>query len=416
MTSRRSVMQGLTGLGVVAALGEAGFGDDALAAAAAARPAAEPGLSEAAASGAEWIQVPGKVALIKRTYRPPNYETPLEYFRTPITPNKAFFVRYHHARLPSIRPRDWSLRIAGPAAERSVSLNLAQLRKDFASHELTALCLCAGNRRGLFSAHVIGVQWGSGAMGNAHWRGVRLHDVLDRAGVHSDAIEVAFAGDDEPMLPESPDYQKSLPISKALHPDTMIAYEMNGEALPALHGSPARLIVPGWTATYWIKHLSSIEIRTTPFENFWIKTGYRVPAGKFPWMERFATQETTATTPITQIAVNSLITSPAQNAQFPRTRPVTLTGQCWDSGSGIERLEISFNEGGHWEAARLGADLGGYSLRPWSYTVAPGRPAGPLSVRVRASSRAGLTQPLEATPNPSGYHHNAIQKLNLVLA
>jgi|CXWL01.1.fsa_nt_gi DMSO/TMAO reductase YedYZ molybdopterin-dependent catalytic subunit len=412
MTTRRTVVQGLAGIGLGAGLGERLIG---VAAAGVPPPPAETGLTGAVAGSAEWVTLPGKVPLIKRTFRPPNLETPLEYFRDPITPNKAFFVRYHHANIPQVDPATWALKVGGPAAGQALTFSLAQLRQQFEMVEVTALCLCSGNRRGLFTPHVTGVQWGSGAMGNARWRGVRLTDVLEKAGMRSDTVEVAFDGADAPIMPGAPDFQKSLPLSKALDGNTLIALEMNGERLPPLHGAPARLIVPGWTATYWVKHLTSIELRNTPFDNFWVKTAYRLPTGKFPDMDRFVSQETAVNTPITGIAVNSLITAPATATTVVRRGAVEVRGVAWDGGHGLARVEISLDHGGTWRAAQLGTDLGRYSLRPWSFRVAAPRQPGPLSVRVKATSRNGATQPLEAVANPAGYHHNQIQMLDLMI-
>jgi len=379
-------------------------------------PPAEAGLGEGAASSAEWVTLPGKVPLIKRTFRPPNLETPLDYFREPITPNNAFFVRYHHANIPAVDAASWSLRVGGPAADQALSFTLAQLRKQFEMVEVAALCLCSGNRRGLFSPHVMGVQWGSGAMGNARWRGVRLADVLKKAGVRADAMEVAFDGSDAAVMPGGADFRKSLPVAKALDKDTLIALEMNGAQLPALHGAPARLVVPGWTATYWMKHLSSIEVRNTAFDNFWVKTAYRIPTGAFPGLAKFASQETSANTPITEIAVNSLITGPTPRTPVPKGSLIDVRGVAWDGGHGLERVEASLDRGKTWRAARLGEDLGPYSLRPWSFTFSAPGLAASVSVWVKATSRNGTTQPLEPVPNPAGYHNNRIQTLDLVVA
>ncbi len=411
MTSRRSLVKGLAGLGIAAALP-----DPAAAAPDATLPPAEAGLAAGTASSAEWVTLPGKAPLIKRTFRPPNLETPLSYFREPITPNKAFFVRYHHASIPKVDPATWSLQVGGPAVDQKMTFTLAQLRGQFEMVEVTALCLCSGNRRGLFAPHVGGVQWGSGAMGNARWRGVRLVDVLRKSGVRPDALEVAFDGSDSPVMPGGPDYQKSLPAAKALDKNTLIALEMNGEPLPPLHGAPARLVVPGWTATYWIKHLSSIEVRNTPFDNFWVKTGYRIPTGAFADLETFASQETPLNTPITEIAVNSLITTPAPAATLARGAKTDVRGMAWDGGHGLKSVEFSLDRGTTWQAARLGTDLGPFSLRPWSFTLTAPDRSSRLSVHVRATSRNGTTQPPEPVANPSGYHNNRIQVLDLVVA
>ena len=184
--------------------------------------------------------LPGKVPLIKKTYRPPNFETPIEYFRKPITPNNAFFVRYHLAGIPQpIKAADWSLAVDGDAAGGAAKFTLAQLKKDFKAVELTAVCQCSGNRRGLFEPHVPGVEWGVGAMGNAVWRGVRLKDVLAKVGVKPGALEVVLDGADTAPLPQTPDFVKSLPIDVAMSDDVLIAFEMNGQPLPHWNGFPA---------------------------------------------------------------------------------------------------------------------------------------------------------------------------------
>jgi DMSO/TMAO reductase YedYZ molybdopterin-dependent catalytic subunit len=411
MKSRRRIVKEMAGLAVTSLLPEA-----LVAATDGLPPPAEAGLGEGAASSAEWVTLPGKAPLIKRTFRPPNLETPLEYFSDPVTPNRAFFVRYHHANIPEVDPARWSLRVGGPAAGQTLSFTLEQLREQFEMVEVTALCLCSGNRRGLFSPHVMGVQWGSGAMGNARWRGVRLADVLKKTGLRPDAVEVAFDGSDAPVMPGGADFQKSLPVAKALDKDTLIALEMNGAPLPALHGAPARLVVPGWTATYWIKHLSSVEVRNTAFDNFWMKTAYRIPTGAFPGLAKFASQETAANTPITEIAVNSLITAPTPRMPVPRGGSIEVRGMAWDGGSGLERVELSADRGATWKPARLGEDLGKYSLRPWSFMVRVPGSAATVPVWVRATSRNGTTQPMEPVPNPAGYHNNRIQTLDLVVA
>jgi len=190
--------------------------------------------------------LPGKVPLIKKTFRPPNFETPLEYFRNPVTPNKAFFVRYHLSGIPqAIQAADWSLSVGGDSVEREMKFSLPELKKDFKPAELMAVCQCSGNRRGLFEPHVAGVEWGVGAMGNALWRGVRLKDVLAKAGVKTNALEVVMNGADGPAIEKTPDFVKSLPMDMAMSDDVLIAFEMNGQPLPHWNGFPARLIVPG---------------------------------------------------------------------------------------------------------------------------------------------------------------------------
>jgi sulfite dehydrogenase (cytochrome) subunit A len=408
VASRRRIVQSLAGLGLAAAT-------RALVATASERTIiAEPGLPEGAVRSAEWLTLPGKMPLIKRSFRPPNLETPLEYYSQPITPNRAFFVRYHHAVIPQVDRDAWRLQLGGNGARRPLSFSVEELQKQFQPAEVTALCLCSGHRRGLANPHVAGLQWGSGAMGTARWRGVRLKDILGTAELAAEAVEIAFDGADGPVLPATPDFQKSLPLGKALDPNTLVALEMNGEPLPHWHGAPARLVVPGWTATYWMKHLVSIEVRTSPFENFWMKTAYRIPLGQFAQLERFTGQDGATNTPITEIAVNSLITMPADLAPVRRGRSFEVRGLAWDGGYGLQSVEVSIDAGVNWRAARLGEDLGRFAPRAWMLTLQVGSGSGPFQVWARATNRRGMTQPVEAIPNPAGYHTNPIQKLTLI--
>jgi len=353
----------------------------------------------------------GKRPLIRRAFRPPNYETPLRDLIAPFTANDAFFVRYHLAVIPQVNPRSWRLAVGGASAGHALSLSLRDLRENFEPVTVAAVNQCSGNRRGLFTPRVPGVQWGNGAMGNARWSGVRLRDVLERAGVATDALEIWFQGADGPVLPATPGFQKSLPLERALDANTLIALEMNGAPLPHWNGAPARLVVPGWTGTYWMKHLTSIRIEPKPLENFWMKAAYRVPTGMFPGA-RFASQENADTTPITEILVNSLITSHVSGERVPRGRRVTVAGKAWDNGAGIERVEYSTDGRQSWREAVLGSDLGRFAWREFSVPLEPTQ-RGSLEVVLRARSLSGLEQPQKLTFNPSGYHDNLVQSLTL---
>ncbi len=253
--------------------------------------------------------LPGKLPLVRKSLRPPNFETPVSYFQEAFTPNQAFFVRYHLAEIPRIDAATWSLAVGGDAAGKSFALTLNDLKTQFESVEVNALCMCSGNRRGLFAPHVAGVQWGHGAMGNARWKGVRLKDILAKAEPGKTALEIGLNGADAAVIDKAPDYIKSIPIWKALDENTLVAYEMNGEPLPHWNGFPVRLVVPGWTATYWMKHLTSLTVSSKPVEGFWMKPGYRIPKGTFPIVDRFVSQDTDANTPITEMVVNSMFTN-----------------------------------------------------------------------------------------------------------
>jgi DMSO/TMAO reductase YedYZ molybdopterin-dependent catalytic subunit len=356
--------------------------------------------------------LPGKVPLIKRSYRPPNFETPAEYFRQTLTRNDAFFVRYHLAGVPTIDARKWRLKVGGDSAGGALEIDFDSLKRDFPAVELVAVCQCSGNRRGLFSPHVPGVEWGIGAMGNARWKGARLRDILNKAGVKKDAVEVAFNGGDTAPMPVTPDFIKSIPIDKALDEHTIVAYEMNGKPLPHWNGFPVRLIVAGWTGTYWMKHLTDLEVRSKPLGGFWMNPAYRVPAGKYPAADPFKTQETPANTPITDIVVNSFVTSIRDGQRYHMGQVVDVAGIAWDGGRGIRRVDVSMDSGRTWQAAELGQDLGPYSFRPFSFKHKADR-KGVSVVMVKATNNRGDTQVPELIFNPAGYHHNVISRIQI---
>jgi DMSO/TMAO reductase YedYZ molybdopterin-dependent catalytic subunit len=372
----------------------------------------------AGASGEQTLEaLPGKVPLVKKAYRPPNYEMPFQYFSEEITPNNAFFVRYHLADIPEeIDPQTWTLKIDGAGAKTPMEVNLADL-KAMEKIEIVAVNQCSGNRRGFSNPHVPGVEWGFGAMGNAKWGGVRLRDLLEKAGVGDDTVEVAAEGSDGPVLDTTPDFIKSLPTWKARDENTLVAYEMNGEPLPHLNGAPVRLVVPGWTGTYWMKHLNHVAALTEPLKSYWMNPAYRVPSGMFPLVQRFASQEApnSPNTPITEMVVNSLVTNVADGASIKKGEATAIKGIAWDGGYGIAEVAISTDEGKMWQPATLGNDLGRFSWRTWSYSLTPDT-AGSVTVRVRARNNAGQTQVDKALFNGAGYHNNVVQSLTLTVS
>ena len=357
--------------------------------------------------------LPGKKPLIKLSYRPPNYESPIEYLRTTITPNNEFFVRYHLSDIPRVNAKTWKLAIGGDGASGQAELDYEALRR-LPAYEVTAVNQCSGNRRGLFQPHVPGVEWGYGAMGCARWKGARLKDVLDKVGLKKEAIEIVFDGADGPALDKTPDFVKSLPVWKAIEETTLVAYEMNGEPLPHWNGFPARIVVPGWTGTYWVKHVTSINAVTKPFDGFWMKSAYRIPVGKFPVVARFISQETAANTPITEMVVNSLITTHLDGAAVTAGTRANIGGIAWDGGYGIRTVEVSTNGGKTWAAATLGTDNGKYAFRTWTYAFTP--PRGRTNVMARATNAIGQGQTAALILNPAGYHHNVMQSVTLVAA
>jgi sulfite dehydrogenase len=381
---------------------------------AATMPWLSPNLSDGTRSEAHLVQTPGKQPLIQLSDRPPNLETPIQAFRTAITPNDQFFIRYHLAGIPDAKSLDgWNLEIGGDAAERPVRLTARDL-DDLPQTEVVAVCQCSGNRRGLVQPHVPGVQWGYGAMGCASWHGPRLRDVLNRAGVKPEAVEIWLEGADQPVLPATPAFHKSLPMAKALADETIIATTMNGSPLPLLNGFPARVVVPGWTSTYWMKHVTRITISTKPLDGFWMRGAYRVPSGLFPVDIPFATQDLPGSWPITDITVNSLIATPLHGEQVERSG-FTVRGVAWDNGNGILRVDISLDGGNSWQSAFLDRELSPYAFRTFRLETGP-LPRGTAELRVRATSNSKEAQPDEWRKNLGGYHYNVPQRLTVTVA
>ena len=353
-----------------------------------------------------------KAGLILRSTSPLALETPVAAFADPITPNDSFFVRYNLATSPTLADlSDWALRIVGDAAERPFQFSMEDLRK-FPAREVLAVCHCADNARSLFNPPAGGLQWGEGAMGCARWRGVRLRDVLTKAGVKPEALEVVLTGADSALNLQQPAYSKSLPLDVAMDAGTLLAYEMNGKPLPLLNGYPLRLVVPGWSATYWMKHVTDLELRSSRFDGFWMTTEYRLPRGLFPVERGFLSQETAATSPITENVLNCVVTN-VRDGDTVKLVGLELRGLAWGGASGVQSVSVSLDDGTRWRSATLGPDLGRYAFRAWRFGVSGIRP-GPLSLLIRATSNDGQTQGERIRSNPGGYHHNTQRKITLV--
>jgi DMSO/TMAO reductase YedYZ molybdopterin-dependent catalytic subunit len=352
---------------------------------------------------------PGKRPLIRLTARPPQLETPFAVFNEgAITPNDAFFVRYHLAGLPDEIDADaWRLKLGG-LVDRPLSLSLDEL-KAMPSVDLVAVNQCSGNSRGFSNPRVAGGQSGNGAMGNARWTGVPLKAVLDRAGVRAGARQVSFGGLDGPVDPATPDFVKALDIDHARDGEVMLAWAMNGSDLPFLNGYPLRLIVPGWYGTYWVKHLSEITVLDHEFDGFWMKTAYRIPDNPCACVP--AGTKPDKTRPISRFNIRSFLTSHAEGAKVASGKPVELKGIAFDGGDGIARVEVSTDGGRSWSQAVLGQDLGRYSFREWRLSAS--LPRGEHAVKVRAVGRTGETQPEVARWNPPGYMRNVVETVTL---
>ncbi|HEY0614506.1 MAG TPA: molybdopterin-dependent oxidoreductase [Candidatus Elarobacter sp.] len=357
------------------------------------------------------VAFPQKRPLILLTPRPPQLETPFEIFDQGVyTPNDAFFVRWHLSNIPQSIDAGAHRIAVGGEVNRTLSLSLDDLAK-MPAVEVAAVNQCSGNSRGFSVPRVAGGEWGNGAMGNALWTGVRLRDILDRAGVKAGAKQVQFDGLEGPALPATPDFKKSLDVDVARRDDVIVAYAMNGEPLPVLNGYPVRLIVPGWFATYWVKMLSSITVLDHTDENFWMKSAYRIPDTPGNTVVPGATGFPTI--PITKMAVRSFITSLRDGAAL-KAGSQQLRGIAFDGGSGIKTVEISTNDGASWTAAALEQDYGKYSFRRWNATFTA--PAGTFTIKVRATANDGATQLAAAGWNPSGYLRNAIESYKVTVS
>lgn len=356
------------------------------------------------------VQYPGKRPLIRLTARPPQLETPFSVFNEDvITPNDAFFVRYHLADVPtSIDPDSHRIAVQGKV-NSPLSLSLNDLKTQFEPVEIVAVNQCSGNSRGLFNPRVGGGQLANGAMGNARWKGVPLSAVLNKAGVQTGALQVTFDGLDGPVLPATPDFVKALAIDHALDGEVMIAYEMNGSDLPLLNGFPVRLIVPGYYGTYWVKHLSTITVMDSVFDGFWMNPAYRVPDNASHSVEPGTKPKKTV--PISRFDVRSFITN-VHDGEKKKAGNVLLKGIAFDGGYGITDVLVSADGKHTWKLAKLGKDLGKYSFREWQTVVhlAPGK----HELAVRAINRIGQSQPDSPLWNPAGYMRNVVETTTVV--
>jgi sulfite dehydrogenase len=357
------------------------------------------------------VKYPQKRPMIGLTSRPPQLETPFSVFNeNVITPNDAFFVRYHLAGIPlEIDPDTYAIDIKGKV-NKPMKLTLAALKR-MASVEIVAVNQCSGNSRGFSEPRVPGGQLANGAMGNARWRGVPLKAVLAQAGVQSGAKQVVFNGLDTPVIDKTPDFVKALEIDHATDGEVMLAYQMNGRDLPMLNGFPVRLVVPGYYGTYWVKHLSDITVIDTVFDGFWMKSSYRIPDTENGMIEPGTAPK--ATVPINRLNVRSFITSLADGAKVT-TGETMLKGIAFDGGTGIKEVAVSTDDGKSWTPAKLGQDLGKYSFREWTLPVTLA--AGSHALRVRATSTGGKVQPDKPGWNPPGYMRNVIETYSVTAA
>ena len=361
---------------------------------------------------------PEKAPLILLTDRPVQLETPRHFFMSTFTSNEAFFVRWHLPNIPNaVDLKTWHLRVEGNV-QKPLTFSFPDLTSRFKSAAIAAVNQCSGNSRSRLQPRVAGGQWGNGAMGNAVWTGVKLRDILDAAGVKSGSVQVQFEGLERGLGPKglgSNLFQKSLDLSNPVIDECIVAYSMNNEPLPMLNGFPARLIVPGYFATYWMKSLSAIRVLTAPDDNFWMKAAYRIPdTPRGTTTPEDMKSGKVNTIPIARMPVRSFLISPDGSTKIPAGFPLRLRGIAFSGYAGIKRVEVSADGGAKWTEAPLGVDAGDYSFRTWSLDWAP-KAAGRYQVAVRATDENGNIQPDEGVWNPGGYLWNKIERQEIVV-
>jgi len=337
--------------------------------------------------------------------RPYDLETPLRYLRSYVTPTPAFFVRSHFGPPPDWPPSDYALRIEGEV-DHPLSLRVADLRA-MPSRSVTCVIQCAGNGRSFYRPRPAGAQWRWGGVGNARFAGVRVKDILDRAGVRGTAAHLGLVPADHAPLPQTPRFNRSIPMTKALDDDTILAYEMNGEPISVEHGGPLRIIVPGWAGDNHVKWLVSISPQVDETHGFWTDTAYRYPdvlgdAGVPvpPDKEHH----------VTEMPIKSIIANPLDGERL-RAGRLPMQGVAFTSRGEIDRVEVSTDGGATWLPARLGSERERWAWRLWHADVELA--AGTVVLMARAFDTAGGAQPAAQQWNPSGYFWNVYHSVTV---
>lgn len=349
---------------------------------------------------------PGKGEMVVQRIRPPLLETPMEVFREGIiTPNDRHFVRWNWPMPTEVKAAQHRVAVGG-AVKTPVSLTLEEVAAAGETVEIVAINQCAGNGRGLSEPRVTGTQWGNGAMSCAKWTGVALRDVLAKAGIAEGASRVRFAGLDVPLTDGAPQFVKSIPLDIAMKGEVLVAWAMNDEPLPILHGFPLRIVVPGWFSTYWVKMLSTIEVLTGEDDSHYVAESYRWPTVPVkPGDKDFPT------VPIAAMPPRSFITSHADGAVVARGQPLTLEGIAMGGNAALTKVELV---GPGWSVpCDLGPDEHGpFAFRRWSVTL-PQVTGDLVEIGSKATNWEGASQPDSLVWNPSGYARNVIERITL---
>ncbi|HUP19428.1 MAG TPA: sulfite oxidase [Gemmatimonadota bacterium] len=338
--------------------------------------------------------------LVVRAERPFNAGTPMAALAEPVVPNRLFYVRSHFD-VPEIDPQAWRLSVGG-AVERPLELSLAELG-DLPRREVAVTLECAGNGRTRMRPTPGGTPWDLDAVSTGRFAGASLGHVLDRAGVTDAVVEILFTGADRGEVEpgRTAAFERSLPVADASDPDTILAWEMNGEPLPPDHGRPVRLVVPRWYGVASVKWLERIEAIETPFEGFYQAEDY-IYIGDPVAPDR---------APVTTVRVRAVIARPEDGARLP-AGSVEVAGTAWSGDAAVERVEVSVDGGATWAEAELGESAGPHAAVPWRWEWSPGG-AGRHEVVARAADASGAVQPLAPLWNAQGYGNNGVQRVTV---
>lgn len=364
------------------------------------------------------IAFPEKKPMITISDRPPLLKSTRgrEIFTQAITPNDEFFVRWHLPEIPTlIDLNEFRLNVSG-AVNTPLSLSIDDLKSKFEPAEITAVLQCGGNSRKYYATTgqaTHGVQWDHGAMGCAVWKGVRLKDILNRAGLKESASWIGLNGLEKPAMDETPDFFREMELKEALEDQVIVAYSMNGEDLPYLNGFPIRLVIPGHFADSWVKMLSDIMVLDTYRPSFFMDVAYTVPDNDCECVISGSDFEYKRK-PIAAMKVKSVIGYPSSDTAIKKGSRVKITGVAFDQGKGIKEVQISTDGGKSWSASKLGQDLGKYAFRTWSFEWET-KAKGEHTIMARAINRIGNIQPLadEIGWNAGGYQYNAVDIVNV---
>ncbi|HUH42415.1 MAG TPA: molybdopterin-dependent oxidoreductase [Sulfurimonas sp.] len=350
---------------------------------------------------------PEKRPMITHSDRPPLLEAPRNVFTQTITPNDEFFVRWHMPEIPTYIDTDKFTISVNGLVEKDYIISLKDLKNDFEQVEVTAVLQCGGNSRSAFLPITGGIQWGSGAMGCAKWKGVRLSDLLHRAGLKEGAQWIGFNGMETAAYYKSPGFVRELNLHE-LDDHVIVAYEMNGEDLPYLNGYPVRLILPGYYSDSWVKMLKNITVTSEYQHHFFMDEAYRVPDNATE--SEMPDNLVKKTKPITKMNIKSVIGFPQNNSKIALNSQLVVRGVAFDSGIGIKDVLISLDGGKTWEASMLDNDRRGrYAYRGFRFSFKP-KTFGTLEIMAKAVDKSNHEQPLDKDIlwNSGGYKYNGI--------